>query len=86
MKTEKMHDAPMRDAVEYEPAVFQLKAAAQILNLSPWTLRRWCYDGKVNYTKMGKLVMVSREELDRVLQQGVSAPPRTPTTAKGKKP
>lgn len=43
-----------------------LKEAAVLLNISPLTLRRWIFAGKVNSTKVGKKHMLLRADLQTV--------------------
>jgi len=62
-----VNDAAMRD--EFEPELLTLKQAAQVLGFSLSGLRRWCYQGRVAYHKLGKLVMISRPEIDRLLAE-----------------
>jgi len=46
-----------------------VKEAAGVLGLSVWTLRGWAYAGKISSHKLGKRLMVSREELNRILAE-----------------
>jgi excisionase family DNA binding protein len=43
-----------------------LKEAALLLNISPLTLRRWIFAGKVNSNKVGKKHMILRSGLHEV--------------------
>jgi excisionase family DNA binding protein len=70
-----MHDAPMTANVEFEPELLPIKNAAQVLGVSVWCLRSWAYSGRVAHHKVGKLVMIHRDEIDRLIQE--SERPRT---------
>jgi excisionase family DNA binding protein len=63
-----VHDAAMSHDV-FESELLTLKQAAQVLGLSTWTLRSWIYQQRVSYHRMGKLVMVARAEVDRLLAE-----------------
>jgi len=39
--------------------------------LSPWTWRRWAYDGKVASVKAGKRLLIPASEVDRVMREGL---------------
>lgn len=39
--------------------------------LSPWTWRRWAYDGKIASIKAGKRLLIPGSEVDRVLREGL---------------
>jgi len=38
--------------------------------ISRWTWRRWAYEGKIASVKLGKRLMLSQVELDRVIAEG----------------
>ena len=46
-----------------------IQEAADTLSLSVWTLRSWAYAGRISSHKLGKRLMVSREELDRIVAE-----------------
>ncbi len=39
--------------------------------LSPWTWRRWAYEGKVASIKVGRRLLIPRSEIERVLAEGL---------------
>jgi len=39
--------------------------------LSPWTWRRWAYDGKIASAKAGKRLLIPKSEVDRVMKEGL---------------
>jgi excisionase family DNA binding protein len=46
-----------------------IQEAADTLSLSVWTLRSWAYAGRISSHKLGKRLMVSQEELNRILAE-----------------
>jgi excisionase family DNA binding protein len=54
---------------------------AEILTgISRWTWRDWIAAGKIDSFKLGTLVKIPQEEIDRILREGFR--PRLPTAAK----
>jgi len=51
------------------PLLLGVKQAAEMLGLSPWTIRQWCYSGKIASHKIGTRLMVSPEALDQLLAE-----------------
>ena len=50
-------------------ALYDVKAAAQVLAISPWTVRAYIRDGKLNPVRLGRLVRIAEEELQRFVAQ-----------------
>jgi excisionase family DNA binding protein len=46
-----------------------IQEAADSLGISVWTLRGWAYAGRISSHKLGKRLMVSQKELDRILAE-----------------
>jgi excisionase family DNA binding protein len=46
-----------------------IQDAAHLLGLSVWTLRGWAYAGRISSHKLGKRLMVSQGELDRIVAE-----------------
>ena len=59
--------ANMRTQTQHK--LLTVQEAAQTLNLSVWTLRSWAYAGRISSHKLGKRLMVSQDELDRILAE-----------------
>lgn len=53
--------------------VFGKREAAQYLDVSERQLDRWIRGGKIAATKLGRLVRIRREELERVAREGIPA-------------
>jgi excisionase family DNA binding protein len=53
------------------PRLVSVKTAAEILGVSIWTIRMWAYSGKICSHKLGKRLMVSTAEIDRIVTESV---------------
>jgi excisionase family DNA binding protein len=56
--------------VETRKLVLDIKEAAQALCLSPWTIRRWIADGKLQTIRLGRRVLIEPSELKRIVEAG----------------
>jgi len=45
--------------------LYDIRGAAQILAISPWTVRAYIRDGKLVPIRMGRLVRLDEQELER---------------------
>jgi excisionase family DNA binding protein len=50
-------------------ALYDVKAAAQALAVSPWTIRAYIRDGKLKPVRLGRLVRLEEAELERFVSQ-----------------
>jgi len=50
-------------------ALYDVKAAAQALAVSPWTIRGYIRDGKLKPVRLGRLVRLEEAELERFVAQ-----------------
>jgi excisionase family DNA binding protein len=48
--------------------------AAATLRVKPSGLRRWIREGKVNVVRLGRLVRISEDEIERIMREGL--PPK----------
>ena len=55
--------------INISPKLVGIRDASHYLGLSPWTIRSWCYSGKIASHKVGSRLMVSMEELERVIHE-----------------
>ncbi|TCK75876.1 helix-turn-helix domain-containing protein [Acidipila rosea] len=46
-----------------------VQQGAERLNVSVWTLRSWAYAGRIASHKFGSRLMISRQELDRIIRE-----------------
>jgi excisionase family DNA binding protein len=60
----------MQQRVTNLQQLFSVADAERATGISRWTWRRWAYDGKISSVKLGKRLMVSKQELDRVIAEG----------------
>lgn len=49
--------------------LYGVEAAAAMLGLSVWTLRSWAYSGKIASHKIGNRLLISAEELAKIVQE-----------------
>jgi excisionase family DNA binding protein len=50
--------------------LLRMTAAAEVLSVSHWTLRLWAKQGRVHTVKLGKLRMVPKTEVERLVKRG----------------
>jgi len=53
--------------------LFNISAAAERLGLSPWTLRHWLAEGKLNYRRISRRVYLTESEIARLSGVAVAA-------------
>lgn len=51
--------------------LLSLWEAAKECSVSPWTLRKHLTQGTVRATRIGRLVRVSRQEVERIQREGL---------------
>jgi excisionase family DNA binding protein len=49
--------------------LFTVTDAAQILSISPWTVRAYIRDGKLTPVRVGRLVRLDQQELENFISQ-----------------
>ena len=47
---------------------FSINEAADLLRVSPWTVKRWFVQGRLRRTKVGKRTVVSKSDLEAFLE------------------
>lgn len=52
-------------------SLLSIENAAEILSVSPWTLRLWAKQGKLSTIKLGARRLVRRSDLDRIMAAGL---------------
>jgi excisionase family DNA binding protein len=50
-------------------ALYDVKSAGQVLHVSPWTIRGYIRDGKLRAVRLGRLVRLEEQELERFVAQ-----------------
>jgi excisionase family DNA binding protein len=56
--------------MDMERLVFDVKEAARVLSISPWTIRRYITDGKLKPVRIGRRVLIEPAELQRLVEAG----------------
>jgi excisionase family DNA binding protein len=54
-------------------ALLNVKDAANLLAVSPWTIRAYIRDGRLRPVRIGRLVRVEQQELERFVLESRSA-------------
>jgi excisionase family DNA binding protein len=50
-------------------ALKSVDEAAGLLGISPWTVRAWIRDGKLRPVRLGRRVLLSESELERLVEE-----------------
>jgi len=53
------------------PLLLSVYKAGEMLGLSPWTIRQWCYTGRITSYKIGTRLMVSQDSIDQLLSESM---------------
>jgi len=54
-----------------EDRLVSIKAAAEILAISPWTVRAWVTQGKISSAKLGARRLIPESEINRLLSEAM---------------
>ena len=57
--------------------LLSIKAAAELLSISPWTVRSHIRDGKLRPVRLGRRVLLAEAELERVIAENQERSPST---------
>lgn len=52
-------------------SLISIDKAADILGLSPWTIRAWITQGKITSAKLGARRLIPQSELDRLISESL---------------
>jgi len=55
-----------------EDRLVSIKDAAEILAISPWTLRAWITQGKISSAKLGARRLIPESEINRLLAEAIT--------------
>lgn len=55
------------------PRLIPILEAAKIIGVKPGTLRNWGYAGQVKTVRLGRKVMVPREQIDSIVKNGIQS-------------
>ena len=61
----------MMQIEEQSPRLYSVEVAAQLLDVSPWTLRRHVSEGRIRAVRVGRLVKISNAEVARLASEGL---------------
>jgi excisionase family DNA binding protein len=50
--------------------LLSVNETANLLNLSPWTIRAWLSKGKIQAVKLGRRVVFEQSEIERIVTLG----------------
>lgn len=56
--------------METTKLLWNVKEAGNALGLSPWTIRRWITDGKIQTVRLGRRVLLEPAECRRLVKEG----------------
>jgi excisionase family DNA binding protein len=45
--------------------------AAELLSISPWTVRKWIVEGKIKTCKLGSRRLIPRSEIKRIIDETI---------------
>jgi excisionase family DNA binding protein len=51
-------------------ALVPINKAAELLGISPWTVRKWLHGKKLRSVRLGRRVLLEESELRRVVEEG----------------
>ena len=54
---------------QMEKLLLSIAEAAQVINLSPWTVRAFIKSGKLRPVRLGRRVLLEPSELERLIQE-----------------
>jgi excisionase family DNA binding protein len=54
-----------------EDRLVSIKDAAEILAISPWTVRAWVTQGKISSAKLGTRRLIPESEINRLLSEAI---------------
>lgn len=54
-----------------EDRLVSIKDAAEILAISPWTVRAWVAQGKISSAKLGARRLIPESEINRLLAEAI---------------
>lgn len=54
--------------------LLSIQAAAELLSISPWTVRAYVRQGKLRAVRIGRRVLLQEEEIQRLITSGLNNP------------
>jgi len=56
--------------METEKLLVDVREAAHLLSISPWTIRRYIYAGRLRTVRLGRRVLIEPSECLRLMEEG----------------
>lgn len=56
-------------------ALLNCEKAAELLGISPWTVRKWLSENKLRAVRLGRRVLIEPAEVRRLIEQGRDSVP-----------
>jgi excisionase family DNA binding protein len=69
--------------VENVEGLFSVERAAQVLGISPWTVRRYIASNRISAVRIGRRVLLEQQELQRIIEDGRAQADMPPATEAG---
>jgi excisionase family DNA binding protein len=63
------HFAEKKELSDME-TLHSVQKVAETLSLSPWTIRKYIYEGKIKAVRIGRRVLIESEEISRLIAEG----------------
>ncbi len=70
-KQTKTPSTPLAPSTPASPLLLSVYKAGEMLGLSHWTIRQWCYTGRIASYKIGTRLMVSQDSIDQLLSESL---------------
>jgi excisionase family DNA binding protein len=60
------------NAMQEEERVYSVEVAAELLSLSPWTIRKWIAEKKISSCKLGSRRVIPKSEVARLISESLA--------------
>ena len=60
------------NAMQEEERVYSVEVAAELLSLSPWTIRKWIAEKKISSCKLGSRRVIPKSEVTRLITESLA--------------
>ena len=61
----------MTEKTELKKELLSVKEAGFVLNLSPWTIFRMIYDGRIESVRLGGRRLIRRRDVEKAIEVGL---------------
>jgi len=66
-----MKKAKLNESTARECRLLPVREFARVIGVSVWTARAWAYAGRIASVKVGSLLQVPCDEVDRLIAEGL---------------